>query len=50
MELRDETCGALQRRCTVRVKGPLTEVRIPAAAPQGPGTRESELTAWKTAK
>ena len=32
VELRDETCGALQRQCTVRVKGSLTEVRIPAAA------------------
>ncbi len=32
VELRDETCGALQRRCTVRVKGALTEVRVPAAA------------------
>lgn len=32
VDLRDETCGALQRQCTVRVKGPLTEVRIPAAA------------------
>jgi LmbE family N-acetylglucosaminyl deacetylase len=32
VELRDESCDALQRRCTVRVKGPLTEVRIPSAA------------------
>jgi LmbE family N-acetylglucosaminyl deacetylase len=32
VELKDETCGALQRQCTVRVKGSLTEVRIPAAA------------------
>lgn len=32
VELRDETCGALQRQCTVRVNGQLTEVRIPATA------------------
>jgi LmbE family N-acetylglucosaminyl deacetylase len=32
MELCDETSGALQRHCTVRVKGSLAEVRIPAVA------------------
>ena len=32
MEMQDETSGALLRRCTVRVKGGFTEVKIPADA------------------
>jgi LmbE family N-acetylglucosaminyl deacetylase len=32
MEMRDETSGALLRRCAVRVKDGFTEVKIPAAA------------------
>jgi hypothetical protein len=32
MEMQDETCGALLRRCAVRVKDGITEVKIPAEA------------------
>jgi hypothetical protein len=32
MEMKDETSGALLRRCTVRVKDGFTDVKIPAEA------------------